>query len=113
MPIGGDRTTPNIFYKLYPNEEVLLQPDTFIRAGSLVLLCERFLSGAVSKCGHRPKQEDTFSLYQDLNIHQVLKASLFSVIDGHGGRWCSQYLRCEMVPRLVALLSEDLSASED
>lgn len=57
--------------------------------------------GSVAKLGNRPRMEDTYVVAQDLGLDCSLKASLYVVIDGHGGDWCAKFLQAELV-RYVA-----------
>jgi len=36
--------------------------------------------------------EDAYIVQQDLGIDGILKVSLFAVIDGHGGDFCSKFI---------------------
>jgi len=48
--------------------------------------------GSVAKLGNRARMEDTYVVAQDLGLDCCLKASLYAVIDGHGGEWCAKFL---------------------
>ena len=37
--------------------------------------------------------EDTYLISQDIGIDEFLKASLYVVIDGHGGEECATFIR--------------------
>lgn len=37
--------------------------------------------------------EDTYVIVQDLMIDECLKASLYAVLDGHGGDSCAHFIR--------------------
>jgi serine/threonine protein phosphatase PrpC len=41
--------------------------------------------------------EDSYIIAHDLGLDGALKASLFGVVDGHGGEWCAEFLQREMV----------------
>ena len=40
----------------------------------------------------------------------MLKASLFTVIDGHGGDWCAQFLQSEVIPFFAKTLRQQIEA---
>ena len=65
--------------------------------GSLKFLVERFYTVASAKIGNRPRMEDTYVLAHDLGLDSSLKASLYAVIDGHGGDWCAKFLQQELI----------------
>lgn len=67
------------------------------QVSKLAFLVERFNLGIVSKIGNRTHMEDAYIIAHDLGLDGVLKASFFSVIDGHGGEWCAEFLQDEMV----------------
>ena len=46
--------------------------------------------------------EDSYLIAHDLGLDGALKASLFGVVDGHGGEWCAEFLQREMVQTLNA-----------
>ena len=84
---------PALFYRLLPQEEVLFQPGMLLHIGKMKFLLERFQTGAHDDTGFRFKQEDAYIVQHDLGLDQLLKASFFAVIDGHGGDWCASYLK--------------------
>ena len=57
--------------------------------GVLKFIVERFYTVALTKIGNRPRMEDTYVIAHDLGLDSVLKSTLYSVIDGHGGNWCA------------------------
>ena len=60
--------TPTVFYKLQPEEEVILQPGMQVRLATLTFLCERYNTGVASQKGFRPRMEDAYSVQQDIGI---------------------------------------------
>jgi serine/threonine protein phosphatase PrpC len=44
--------------------------------------------------------EDSYIIVQDIGLDGVLKASYFSVVDGHGGDWCAKFLQENLVKQL-------------
>ena len=99
---------PSVLYKLNPDEEVILQPGMFIKIGLLTFLCERFNTGIVSKRGLRSRMEDSCTIEHDIGLDIALKASVYAVIDGHGGEWCAQFLQKELVLYFIKDLKEEL-----
>lgn len=81
-----------------------------LQAGSLTFVVERFNTGIVSKRNKRQRNEDAYALSQDIGLDQVLKMSFYTVIDGHGGDWCAQYLQTEMIPFYLRTLRQELGA---
>lgn len=63
-------------------------------------MVERFNVGCVSKIGNRTHMEDSYIIVQDIGLDGVLKASYFSVVDGHGGDWCAKFLQENLVKQL-------------
>lgn len=60
--------------------------------GRLKFLVERFNVGCVSKIGNRTHMEDSYIIAHDLGLDGVLKSSFYTVIDGHGGECCAEFL---------------------
>ena len=56
--------------------------------------------GVVAELGNRNNMEDTYVSCHDLNIDEYMKASLYAVIDGHGGEMCANYLKKHLVPEM-------------
>jgi protein phosphatase PTC2/3 len=56
--------------------------------------------------------EDMYVLCHDLGIDSALKASLYTVIDGHGGVWCAKFLLAEYVRYVTLAFKEELKVSE-
>lgn len=50
--------------------------------------------------------EDNYVIAQDLGLDSVLKASLFAVIDGHGGSLCANFLQENLVREINSELQE-------
>ena len=50
--------------------------------------------------GNRPYMEDTYLTCHDLMIDDYIKASIFSVIDGHGGDHCAHYIKSHLIHEL-------------
>lgn len=50
--------------------------------------------------GHRQSMEDTYVIQQDMGIDDYIKVSLFSVIDGHGGDHCADFLKLHLEDEL-------------
>lgn len=71
---------------------------------------ERYQSAAVAKIGNRPRMEDVYLIAHDLGLDSALKVSLYSVIDGHGGEWCSKFLQTEMVRYVIQEFKQSLSS---
>ncbi len=61
--------------------------------GTLTFAVERYPTAVIADVGTRSAMEDTYVIEQDLNIDDFMKASLYAVIDGHGGDWCAHYIR--------------------
>jgi serine/threonine protein phosphatase PrpC len=76
-------------------------------------MIERFYVSVVAKIGNRPHMEDMYVLCHDLGLDSALKASLYTVIDGHGGDWCAKYLLAEYVRYVRLQFREELKASEE
>ena len=53
--------------------------------------------------------EDTYVCCHDLNIDDYMKASLYSVIDGHGGETCANYLKTHLVSEMKKNLTHQHS----
>lgn len=70
-----------------------IHPGDVINMGTLHYLVERFNTGVIADVGTRDSMEDTYVISQDLGIDDFLKVSLFSVIDGHGGSFCANFLK--------------------
>ena len=85
--------SPSAFYRLYRDESYHLQPGDIMKTGLLTFAAERFNTGIVADVGVRKDMEDTYVIVHDLGLEEVVKISLFSVIDGHGGDWCAHYIR--------------------
>lgn len=85
--------SPSAYYKLYPEEKVVLQPGDIIKMGAIKFAVERFNTCVVADIGIRGSMEDTFVISQDLQLEECMKFSLFAVIDGHGGDWCAHFIR--------------------
>lgn len=85
-----------------------MSPGMLVKLGFLTFVCERYNTGVVSKRGYRYRMEDAYCIQQDIHLDQVLKASFYSVIDGHGGFWFSTYLQNEMVPFLLKSMRAEL-----
>lgn len=66
----------------------------------LSFIVERFNIGIVSKIGNRTHMEDSYIIHHDIGLDGCLKASYYSVIDGHGGDWCSEFLQNQLVVEL-------------
>ena len=69
--------------------------------GNIKLIVERFNTTAVAKIGNRTKMEDTYIMAHDLGIDSTLKASMYAVIDGHGGDWCTKFLQQELIKFII------------
>lgn len=82
-----------MYAKLKSEELVPLTPGNIIMIGNLKFILERFNTTAVAKIGNRTKMEDTYIMAHDLGIDSALKASMYAVIDGHGGDWCTKFLQ--------------------
>lgn len=106
VPFSYDYHVSSMYMKLQPQDQVLLHPGKLIRLCNLVFLCERFNTGVVSKIGNRPHMEDIYVVDQDLGLDQILKATCYTVIDGHGGSWCAKFLQLE----ITKVLNEELLA---
>ena len=103
--IVGDHSEANIeesfkstnpFFKLFKDEKFHIQPGNIISMGASSYMVERFNTGVVADVGNRGSMEDTYLISQDIGIDDYLKASLFVVIDGHGGDNCAIFLRSRM-----------------
>lgn len=68
--------------------------------GNLQFAIERFNTAVVAETGYRPNMEDTYLIQQDMGIDEFIKVSLFAVIDGHGGDYCSNYLKVNLEKEL-------------
>ena len=60
MPFTYECAVPGLFYQLWPEEEVLLQPGMLIKIGTITFLCERFNTGVVSTRGSQYRMEDAY-----------------------------------------------------
>lgn len=109
VPFSYCHPFASIYYKLYSNEQQLLQPGMYIKVGKLQFVVERFNMGVVSKIGNRPHMEDIYICQQDMGIDTNLKASLFCVIDGHGGDQCAKFLQKNMVKELCQQFRKNLN----
>lgn len=56
--------------------------------------------GFVADPGTRGNMEDTYVVNQDLQIDDQVKASLYAVIDGHGGAICAIFLKTHLSEEL-------------
>lgn len=74
--------------------------------GVLKFVVERFYTAALAKIGNRPKMEDTYVMAHDLGLDSVLKSTLYSVIDGHGGEWCAKFLQQELIKFVIKAFKE-------
>ena len=80
--------------------------------GTLTFKIHRYNTGHVAEMGFRPTMEDSLIINQDIGLDPHLKATLLCVIDGHGGDWCTQFLKSrltsELSQRLFALNKNEL-----
>ena len=72
--------------------------------GSLQYVVERFNTGVVADVGNRDNMEDTYIISHDIGVDDFLKVSLYSVVDGHGGNFCANFLRCRMESEIRSAL---------
>lgn len=84
---------PSAYYLMNQGERHILQPGDVIKMGLISFAVERFNTGVVAEVGNRPSMEDTYIIVQDLMIDECMKASLYAVLDGHGGDSCAHYMR--------------------
>ena len=79
-----------------------------LQLGDLSFIVERFQTWVVSEQGKRTRMEDRYIIQHDLGLDQAVKASFFSVIDGHGGEWCAKYLCEEMIQDMTEILQKQI-----
>jgi hypothetical protein len=84
-----EKIRPAVMFKLRQNEQIVVQPGAQIAIGSLQFIVERYNIGIVAKIGNRTHMEDSNIIVHDIGLDGALKASYFSIIDGHGGDWCA------------------------
>lgn len=41
--------------------------------------------------------EDAYVMHHDIGLDGVMKASIYAVIDGHGGEWCTTFLQRNLI----------------
>ena len=68
-----------------------------IQLATLTFVVERFNTGVVSKKGSRQRMEDSYIVQHDIGLDQTLKCSVYTLIDGHGGDWCTKFIQNEML----------------
>ena len=61
-PFQYFKSMASIYYRLRPDEEVILQPSMMFKIGSLTFLCERFNTGVSSQIGTRHRMEDAYAV---------------------------------------------------
>lgn len=61
--------------------------------GISIFQVERFNTGVYADMGIRTAMEDTNLIIQDFKLDEIMKFSLYAVIDGHGGDWCAHFIR--------------------
>jgi serine/threonine protein phosphatase PrpC len=83
--------------KIRQGEQFVLQPGMIFQISELSFIVERFNMGVVSKIGNRTHMEDSYIVTHDIGLDGCLKASYYSVVDGHGGDWCSEFLQNQLI----------------
>lgn len=44
--------------------------------------------------------EDSYIVCHDLGINSSIQASVYAVLDGHGGEWCAEFVRNHLLDEL-------------
>ena len=86
-----------IVYRLRPGDLQMLQPGMIVQLSTLTFIVERYNLGVVSKIGNRTNMEDSYLICHDMGFDSILKSTLYVVIDGHGGSYCTKFLEREML----------------
>eukprot|EP00352_Strombidinopsis_acuminata_P009430 CAMPEP_0176358748 /NCGR_PEP_ID=MMETSP0126-20121128/15805_1 /TAXON_ID=141414 ORGANISM="Strombidinopsis acuminatum, Strain SPMC142" /NCGR_SAMPLE_ID=MMETSP0126 /ASSEMBLY_ACC=CAM_ASM_000229 /LENGTH=113 /DNA_ID=CAMNT_0017713109 /DNA_START=208 /DNA_END=549 /DNA_ORIENTATION=- len=93
---GDENQTQGIMMKVRPQETIPLWCGSIIQMGTLTFIIDRYNIGVVAEMGFRPTMEDAYIVNQDIKIDSHLKATLLCVIDGHGGDWCTNFLKSRL-----------------
>ena len=64
--------------------------------GDIEFEVQKYNTDIVTNLGSRKTQEDRFCTVQDLRVDKELVVSYIAVYDGHGGDYCSQYIKCNL-----------------
>lgn len=81
-----------VYQKLNGLEEYRLQAGEIVKIGKLEFLACRFNVGRWSHQGKRQSMEDADVVVHNLFLYDELPFSYFAVYDGHGGKYCSEFL---------------------
>jgi len=91
--ISSEITNEGYYYKLLPNQKVLLRAEDCIKIGENIFRLLVHNWGVTSEIGDKHYQEDTFTIIDDLKLFDNIVVPFYAVFDGHGGSACSHFLK--------------------